>query len=62
MGNQYQARYQRLRKFDGIDGIFKLIIENHEEHCKILKPEEQSNEEDHYEDNDQRVFIFKHKI
>ena len=22
------------------DDIFKLIIENHEEHCKILKPEE----------------------
>ena len=37
-------------------------MENHEEHCKILKPEEQSNEEDHFEDVDQRVFIFKHKI
>ena len=44
------------------DDIFKLIIENHEEHCKILKPEEQANEEDHFEDVDQRVFIFKHKV
>ena len=42
--------------------IFKLIIENHEERCKILKPEEQSNEEDHFEDVDQRAFIFKHKV
>ena len=41
------------------DDIFKLIIKNHEEHCKILKPEEQSNEEKHFEDVDQRVFIFK---
>ena len=24
------------------DDIFKLIIENHEEHCKILRPKEQS--------------------
>ena len=44
------------------DKISKLIIENHEEHCKILKPEEQSNEEDHFEDVNQRVFIFKHKV
>ena len=44
------------------DDIFKLIIKNHEEHCKILKPEEQSNEEKHFEDVDQRVFIFKHKV
>ena len=35
------------------DDIFKLIIENHEEHCKILKPEEQSNEEGHFEDVNQ---------
>ena len=42
--------------------IFKLIIENHEEHWKILKPEEQSSEEDHFEDVDQRVVIFKHKV
>ena len=44
------------------DDIFKLIIENHEEHCKILKTEEQSNDEDYFEDVDQRVFIFKHKV
>ena len=44
------------------DGIFKLIIENNEEHCKILKPEEQSNEEDHFEDVNQKVFIFNHKV
>ena len=44
------------------DDIFKLIIENHKEHCKILKPEEQSNEEDRFEDVNQRVFIFKHKV
>ena len=44
------------------DNVFKRIIENHEEHCKILKPEEQANEEDHFEDVDQRVFIFKHKV
>ena len=29
---------------------------------KILKPEEQANEEDHFEDVDQRVFIFKHEV
>ena len=44
------------------DDIFKLIIENHDEHCKILKPEEQSNEEDYFEDVNQRVFIFKYKV
>ena len=42
--------------------IFKLIIESYEEHCKILKSEKQSNEKDHFEDVDQRVFIFKHKV
>ena len=40
------------------DDIVKVIMENHEEHYKILKQEEQSNEEDHFEDVDQRVFIF----
>ena len=44
------------------NNIFKLIIDNHEEHCKILKLEEQSNEGDRFEDVDQRVFIFKHKV
>ena len=43
------------------DDIFKMIIENHEEHCKIFKLEEQSNE-DHSENVNQRVFIFKHKV
>ena len=43
------------------DDIFKLVIEKPEEHCKILKPEEESNEKDHFEDVDQRLFIFKHK-
>ena len=44
------------------DDILKLIKKNHGEHCKILNPEEQSNEEDHFEDVDKRVFIFKHKV
>ena len=44
------------------DDIFKLIIENHEEHCKILEPEEQSNEEEHFEYVNQMVFIFKDKV
>ena len=39
-----------------------MTIENHEEHCKILKPEELANEENHFEDVDQRAFIFKHKV
>ena len=44
------------------DDIFKLIIKNHEENCKILRSEEQLNEEYHFEDVDQRVFIFKYKV
>ena len=44
------------------DDVFKLIIVNHEEHCNIVKPEEQANEEDRFEDVDQRVFIFKQKV
>ena len=44
------------------DDIFKLIIKNHGDNCKILKSEEQLNEEYHSEDVDQRVFIFKHKV
>ena len=44
------------------DNVFKRIIENHEEHCKILKPEELANEKNHFEDVDQRVFIFKDKV
>ena len=32
------------------DDIFKVIIENHEEHCEILKPEEQANQEDRFEE------------
>ena len=30
------------------DYIFKLIIKKHKEHWKILKPEEQSNEEENW--------------
>ena len=44
------------------DDIFNLITESHEEHCKILKPEEQSNKEHNFEDIDQRVFTFKYKV
>ena len=32
--------------------IFKLIIENHKEHCKLLKLEKQSNKVDQFEDED----------
>ena len=49
---------EELAQYD----IFKLIIENHEEHWKILKSEEQSSEEDRFEDIDQRMSIFKHKV
>ena len=32
--------------------IFKLIIENHKEHSKLLKLEKQSNKVDQFEDED----------
>ena len=44
------------------DNIFKLIIQNNKEYCKILKPEEWSNDEEQFEDVDQRVFTFKYKV
>ena len=49
-------------ELDQYDDVFRLIIQNHEEHFKVLKPEEQANEKDCFEDVDQRVFIFKQKV
>ena len=42
--------------------IFKLLIGNHEENCKILNSEEQSNDEEHLEDVHWKMLIFKHKV
>ena len=44
------------------DDIVKLLIKNHEEQYKILKQEGQLNNEEHFEDVDQKAFIFQHKV
>lgn len=37
------------KDFSQYDKTFKLNIDNHEEECMILKPEELSNKEEHTE-------------
>ena len=42
--------------------MFKLVTNHHEEYCKLLDAENQQHEELWFDDLDQDVFNFKHRV
>ena len=42
--------------------LFKLVTNHHEEYCKLLDAENQQHEELWFDDLDQDVFNFKHRV
>ena len=57
-GNQVAVREER----DQYSDLFKLVTNHHEEYCKLLDVENQQHEERWFDDLDQDVFNFKHRV
>ena len=57
-GNQFAVR----EELDQYSDLFKLVTNHHEEYCKLLDAENQQHEELWFDDLDQDVFNFKHRV
>ena len=57
-GNQVAVR----EELDQYSDLFKLVTNHHEEYCELLDAENQQQEEGWFDDLDQDVFNFKHRI
>ena len=57
-GNQVAVR----KEIDQYSDFFKFITNYHEEYCELLDAENQQNEEGWFDDLDQDVFNFKHRV
>ena len=57
-GNQVAVR----EELDQYSDLFKLVTNHHEEYCKLLDAENQQHEELWFDDLDQDVFSFKHRV
>ena len=57
-GNQVAVR----EELDQYSDLFKLVTNHHEEYCEFLDAENQQQEEGWFDDLDQDMFNFKHRI
>ena len=57
-GNQVAIREEH----DQYSDLFKLVTNHHEEYCELLDAENQQHEESWFDDLDQDMFNFKHRV
>ena len=50
------------KELDQYCHLFKSITKHHEEYCNLLDAENQRHERNYFDDLDQDVFNFKHKV